>query len=323
MSRVWPLLALALLLVGGLAAVPSAHAAHEWGHRFMIVGRILDADGAPAQLIPVTVSIESTQRPYDPQLTVQTDCTGFYYSLKQQPTAVDHSYDAAGGGGYRMHIHRPEYDLDARYIVATPYAEYHEDPLTMSGPLTRDQILEYSIHTARADRDAQHALANIRLDRALEPNEQCEDIPSWQNSHVVVGKVQREDGRNREEATFANQPVNVTIQTEDGPRSRTVLVDITAMYIAYFENVTVANNARITVEFDGNDYRGTANTEYGVTRVTVLDREPIIGSGAWVFFGLIGVAVLAGAGWWGYMRVKDRMEVEKARQHSTRKRANR
>lgn len=321
MSRILPVLVVGLFAVALFAGVPDAEAAHQWGHRFMIFGRILDADGEPVQGLDVTLSIKTTQEPH-PQMTVETDCMGIYYSQTQQQRPGDVRLD-----GGRLHIHNREWPSNEEYFVSTPYADYREDALQPGQPLSEDQLRQFAIRVGSADKDVQNTHANIRLDESLDPDPQCPEGEHWTQTYAVRGKVQRNEGTNRvdmSDSQEADHVVDVTIETADGQREESVSTNQAGEYIALFENVTVEDGARITATWEGNTEEGEADTEFRATTVNIVVREwPWESTGVQIFLGILAVVAVIGLGAWGVLKVKDRRETQKARESTTRKRANR
>lgn len=315
MSRLLPVLVVGLLTVTLFAGVPEAEAAHEWGHRFMIFGRILDADGEPAQNLDVTLSIKTTQEPH-PQMTVPTDCSGLYYSQSQAQRPGDFRTEQG-----RLHIHNPDWPSDPEYFVATPYADYREDALQPGQPLSEDQLREYALRVASADKDVQNTHANIRLEETLDPDPACPEDEDWTQTYVVRGKVQLNEGTRRLDQV--RETVEVTLETTDGEQAQTVETNEGGEYIAEFSNVTVEEGARITATWNGNTERGSVDTEFRASTVNIIEREwPWDAPGVRIFLGILAVIAVIGLAAWGVLKVKDRRETQKARRTTTRKRAN-
>lgn len=333
--RVLPLIVVVLFAVTVLSVLPGAEASHAHGHRFMIHGQILDAEGNPAQLMPVTMSAQSQAQgsamdPH-PQMTVETDCNGFYYSQTDRQRPGDTGLDAG-----RLHLHpafgNPQlaWASNPDYWIATPYAEYREDALTPMSPLSEAQMREYAVHIGKADhRGSQVSHVNIQLDAVVEPHPACEGVDS-ESTLIVAGKVQviESDGTRVDQVTIEGfrtpQEVTVTVSTPDGDETMTVTTDAAAMYRAVFENITVQPGSQITAKWGDNTKRDSVPEGFNSASVDIIVREWFWQStGFQVFAGIVGVIVLAGGAVWMGTRIKDRAETKKAMSQSTRKRANR
>jgi hypothetical protein len=329
-----PLLIVALFAVAlFVSVVPGAEASHAHGHRFMIHGQILDADGEPAQNILVTLAATAAQQPH-PQMTISTDCHGFFYSQ----AARQGDWDAGLDDG-RLHLH-PSFPTKTaewrrspppEFFISTPYADYRNDSLPMQRPLSEDELRQYAVYIGEADyRGTQSTIANVQLDVSLDRDPACEgqDEPVF----LVRGKVQVIEQRTRvDQITLEHQgqivvgpnEVEVTVQTTEGPVTQTVTTDRAAMYEARFTNVTVEPGAQITAEWEGHERSTTAGDTFAAVNLDIVHRQmPWHSAGFQIFLGAIAVVALLAVGAWGVLRTKDQMEIKKAKEQSTRKRSN-
>jgi hypothetical protein len=292
------LVVLSLALVA-LAALPAAEAS-GWGHRFMVYGRVLDADGNPAQDLTVTISAESLQS-RDPQMTVRTDCNGIFYSQREESHPSDWNIFQD-----RLHLHYfpdlSDYAPDAEYIISTPYADYRDDALTPDEPLSTEQLRAYAVHAGPADELVQFAVAHVELDVSLAPSPECPPESDWKRTHIVVGKIQEIEGDHRRDLATTNpdEPVlvDVTLETTEGRRTMKVPTDSAGIYKATFENATVEPGAPITVLWNGHLREGEADNAFQLSRVDVIvgDDPSSDRMALWVFIGLLAVAGVAGLG---------------------------
>ncbi|MBW3583306.1 MAG: hypothetical protein KY455_09440 [Euryarchaeota archaeon] len=298
--------------------IPLASADHDWGHRYMVYGRVIDSEGEPAQHIAVRVLVE-TNKPQDPYITVTTDCKGLYYTLKDQ-TDTQGSYGQAldwGTTRNKMHIHMQDYVRDGKYHVMV---------LNNTGELFSG-AWAYDPDRQRSDR-------NVQLTQDLEPSERCaEDDSDWTQTYVVSGRIQTEagaEGRSpRHDAMTVEQlderhEVTVTITTPDGPKTLTVATNEIGDYFAIFDNVTVTKDSRITMQYQDVEKTSGPDMTFRVTHLHAFVEEPLISQTTLIVLGSVaGLIVVGGGAYWAFGRVKESAELKKALEGTTRKRARR
>lgn len=290
-----------VLLALVLAPVPMAEATHEWGHRYMVYGRILDADGNPLQNKPVSVTVETT-KPQDPVIVIPTDCQGIYYTLKQEgnPYGGD-----IGLEGPVMHIHAAELPSTGKWTATT----------------------EYGTKSAQVRGDMHRSTGNFQVDSVAPPDEACAGMTPWTTQYIVQGRVQREDGPKREDMMTLPQygiqiDVDVTLTTENGVKNMTVQTNGYGDYVAVFDNVTVKDGAAVTSKWEGESRSGKVDAKYRMSEVNIIAKEQF-GSGAgMIFLYIIGGIIVIGVAVWGYGKVRSSMELKRIQGSTTRKRSN-
>lgn len=305
MTRAAPVLLSALFLTLVFAAIP-AQATHEYGHQFMVTGRIIGPDGEPAQQIPLRLTVETTKQ-RDPFLTIRTDCYGFFYS-RDDPGPHEADGEDFGLESGVMHIHTGEYRTRGEYHIITQYGNYSE----------------------RVDPNRQSAVAKFQLDSTPPTSQVCEDegLNDFEDRYIVTGRLQREVDTTREDLrSYPDRDeiftVTATIETADGPVTRSGNTTGFADYIIQFEGIDVSDGDKVTVSWDDVTETGEVDTKYQMTALHILKEEPAFSDTARnVFLGVVGAAIVIGLGVWGYSTAKDKAELRKAQERSGRKRAN-
>lgn len=306
MPRFFVLLVMTLMM--SLVYLPTAEATHEWGHRYMIFGRIIDSEGEPAQMLPVRITVETT-KPSDPWMIVQTDCHGLYYSLER-------TGDPSRGGGLelgRMHIHNAELPSDGKYTVSTDLGE--------------------KTGTVRAQ--LKYSTVNLQLDEPAPKSDQCGDAGGWENQFVVAGHAQEDRGNERRDIQTVRNPdydinnteeVTVTIETSNGPVSQTQEINMLGDYWVIFDNVTVQEGDRVTVAWEDEVKESTVSEndlKYRVAEVNMVVKDSISTTAIMVILGIVVVAAVVGAGVYGFTKYRESRETKRLMESGARKRANR
>lgn len=312
-----------------MAFVPAAEATHEWGHRYMIFGRVVDSEGQPAQGVPVFITVETTM-PRDPWLVVRTNCWGMYYSLAGSTMDPDgtvrQTHEPVGEGLElgRMHIHNDQISSRARYTVQVIRDVNTFQPFADGNDL-------YGEKRGQARVDMKYSTVNIQLDEALDRNDECAGQGDIADSFTVVGHAQRDEGNERSDLMTVPQAnmyneIEVTLETADGPRNMTVATNEFGDYIATFENVTVERGARVTASWNDETRESTVSDSdltYRVSEVNVIVKEGIGGTAVKVLLYVIGALVVIGGVAFGISKIRENAETKRLRETSGRKRANR
>ncbi len=287
------------LLLLALLFVPVAEATHQWGHRYMIYGRILDADGDPVQHRPVAITVDTTKKT-DPRMTVLTDCDGLYYSYKENANPAEGDLGLEGGV---MHIHKWELPSSGKWKVSTEFGS------------KRGQVRP----------EMHRSTVNLQVDEDVPAAPECPAGTDWRKTYVVEGRLQEIDGKNRlDKMTMSGggleYRVFATIETTNGTMTANGTTNRFGDFMITFQNVTVKEGGEVTAEWGGKTQTGRINTKYMMTEANVIYGE----SGASLLFLwiLLGV-VVAGAAVWGVSRAKGMIETSRLEKVSTRKRANR
>lgn len=251
--RLIALLGVAILLL--LIAAP-ATADHRWGHRYMVVGRVVDNEGGPVSGVPVRV-VYGTERPDDPYITVTTSCHGLFYTQKG---ALDIDRSAGwwrstdwGDGTGRIHLHTSEVRPDDAITVIV-------DPERERARLD----IPYDHDTQRSD-------VLVWLDQDPVLDQECVEAPEPQATYLVGGRVQRlvDEGREDLHARDGLQ-VNITLETADGTREETVPINVLGDYFAFFLDVRVPDDATVRAEVANTVATSTVDQDARMTPLHIL-----------------------------------------------------
>ncbi|MBW3583305.1 MAG: hypothetical protein KY455_09435 [Euryarchaeota archaeon] len=251
--RLTVLIGVAPLLL--LLAAP-AMADHDWGHRYMVVGRVVDNEGGPVAGMPVRV-VYGTERPDDPYITVTTSCHGLFYTQK---IALDIDRSAGwwrstdwGDGTGRIHLHTSEVRADDQIMILV-------DPERERARLD----IPYDHGTQRSD-------VLIWLDQDPVLDQECVEAPDPKGTYLVGGRVQRlVDGGREDLHARDGLEVVVTLDTKDGALEETVPVNALGDYFAFFHGVTVSDGALVRSEVEGAVAAGPADLDARMTPLHVL-----------------------------------------------------
>ena len=291
-----------------LALLPTAQATHEWGHRYMMFGRVLDSEGNPAARIPVRITVETTL-PTDPWMIVPTDCNGLYYSLETSGNPSNGN----GLEGGRMHIHNSAMPRNADYTLST----------------------DYGSKTGKIRSELKFSVVNLQLDTPVPAQAECADgsrLP-WTDRYVVAGHVQRDLGSERKdvqtlriESQGVNLPEYVTVTldtTNNGTVNQTIEIGPYGDYFAFFENVSVAQGARVTTTHEGHTRTGQTDTKYRLTEINVVIDERPGAKTLLILGGVVAVGAIGVGAFYAASALRRNIDTKRAIAGSTRKRANR
>ena len=291
------LLALTLLL-------PVAAADHAYSHRYIIYGRVVDANGDPVRALTVNIAT----RDFEPegqcgtQPGTDTDAFGV---TRTEPQTNDY-----GEFIFCYHTHALPRALPGSATVSIPEANYTQE--VTFDPYFREMFLPIQLPDvqAGANKDVQ-AVNYTVLGRLWRPTTGDTTLESIRVYGLAV----------------ANQNVVVTLALDDGTK---VVKNATTNNYGDFSLRFPVNGRPTggTVTIQAGDYSESkpVDAKMGVTsfkstlpkQTDPFVRTALIGLGV-----VVGLGVIGGAGWYGYKRVATKREIEQVRARSTRKRANR
>lgn len=296
---------LLVALVAAVALTPLALADHAYSHRYIVYGRVVDAAGNPAAGILVDLGTENfpgAEGPCAQQPGTDTDAFG-----RTESRPVTNAF-----GEYTFCFHAHEIN---RVDPPRGHVSIAEHNLTIDitfDPYTRATFVPVKLP--------------VTLDDAS-------DAP-LRGNYTVIGRLWEPSGERVSVErigvfghTVDRTPVNVTLELSDGTKLH---AETSTNNYGDFA-VRIPTQARVTagtviLDVRGETFTAAVDPEFGVTFFRAELTEPsdpfvrniLIGLGV-----IIGVAVVGGAGWWGYRRMAERRETEAARASSTRKRARR
>lgn len=287
-SRTTLLIAI-LLLVPALSVV----ATHNFGHRLVVLGRLVDAEGLPVANEQVEVELEGLDLG-TPEASAcrsnpcptQTGATGDF-------RVFWHAHGIGDGGTVRL----------------TAAGQTFEKPF--------DSMLRWTpIQGQLADDVDNHDQATVER---------------WNRTYSVQGRVFQERGGVPDAETTwvdgnvrAQVPVNITLTLPDGTvLNETVTTTNYGDFFARFEADRPFETAEIEIETEGQTVEPSFSSTHRATTTAVKIPPPPEEPFDWVPVIVI-VALVGGAGglYFGGRKLKEKREMDRARQRSTRKRAN-
>jgi hypothetical protein len=294
---------LALFLFMSLA--PLAAADHSYSHRYVIFGRVVDANHNPVQGVTVSVGYDDVfaaklEGACANQPDTETDAFG---PTKTVPVTNSfgefmmcfHHHDLSRGlpGKITLRIDEENY---TRTFDADPYFRVTSSVET----------LDHVSPRANATADDTSYVIQGRL---------------WR----PAGKAVTVEGNPVFGFTLNKVPVNVTLQYDGITENFTTHTNNYGDF-AYRANVTKRpTSGTVTIEAEGESHSYPIDGTNGVTALSVemaKQSDPFL-KGALLFGGgLVAVVVVGGAGWYGIRKVAARREEQAIRSRAVRKRSN-
>lgn len=278
-----------LLLVPALSVV----ATHNFGHRLVVLGRVVDAEGFPVANERVQVELEG--------LDLGTPEAS---ACRNNPCTTQ----TGATGDFRVFWH------------AHGIGESGTARLTVAG-----QTFE-----AAYDTGLRWTPVNAQLSEDVDSHDQG-TVEKWNRTYSVQGRVWQERGGVPDaETTWVDGnvrtqvPVNITLTLPDGTvLNQTVTTTNYGDFFAQFEADEPFETAQIEVETEGQTVEPSFSSTYRATTTAVKIPPPPEEPFDWVPI-IVVVALVGGAGglYFGGRKLKEKREMDKARQRSTRKRAN-
>ena len=299
-AKAFAVAALALLV---LSAVPVATADHAYSHRYIVYGRVVDANGDPVPGLTVDLGYEP---PFDPegacsnQPRTETDAFG--------PTRTTPITNDFGEFLFCFHTHGVSRTLPGAAVI------------TIAGENVEERI--------EFDGFMRYSYAPIQLDRVHpQANTTVKDT-----TYTIFGRAWQESDQTTVEGvrvfgdTIYNKPATITFAYNGNPP--VTLNTTTNAYGDFSIRVPVSSRptgGEVTLSIENNTFTAPVDAVYGVTSFRAAvdkPKDPILGT-----FGigaLIVGAVVVGGGaiWYGATRLRSAREERLARERSTRKRAN-
>lgn len=297
-----------LALLVGAAALPLATADHAYSHRYVIFGRVVDAENNPVRDLTLNMAANEF---FDPEgvcrgatgANLNTDAFG--------PTVYDPTTNEFGEFIFCFHTHKiNRVEPGSAVLRIEDVPEFQ--PVTVNfNPEFREQY--------------------VLLKLAAPHPQAVPDI--LDGNYTVVGRLwQPAEGREQTVEgikvlgdTMKRVGVNITVKDASGAvmgmaQTRTNDYGDFAVRVPVQARVTQGS---VVVVADGRTFDAPADPA-GVTHVQgQFDRDGGGSSQLLLVGGAVaGLAVVIGGGYWGIRKISERREEEAIREASTRRRAN-
>lgn len=295
---------LVLAVLVGVTLLPLAAADHAYSHRYVVYGRLLDADGNPVPGVTVNMGTKDFEYegPCAQQPLTETEAFG---RTETRPTTNQH-------GEFMFCFHAHEINR-----VAPPKGFLRIDEFNVDREFTFDPYTRMTFMPVQLDRVVDKA-NRTALDTSL----------------TVLGRLWKPAG---ERILVDSVPVfghtvdrtrvNITVKLDDGT---TLNVNTTTNNYGDFAiRVPIEkrpSGGTVTIEAAGETFEEEIDTKYGVASIRAeypQEGTTRARTGLYILLGLIGIGVLATGGWYGVKKLNERREGQAVRRTSSRKRSQR
>lgn len=316
LSRTGARVALALVLLVGVSYLaPIAMADHAYSHRYIIFGRVSDANGDPIPNLTLNLNFAdfSPEGPCGYQPGTETEAFGRTENTPPWDGAsqpVRAFTDQFGEFTYCFHTHPMSRALPGSATITIPQADNFVQQLTFDAS-TRQQFANIQLPTVRDDANK---LANSQY-------------------YTVYGRLWRPDGSDPQVEgvrvfghTLNQVPVNITLTLDDG----TVIER--ASHTNNYGDFSVRLNltgkptgGKVMIEAEGKTFESAIDPKSSVTAFRAeypKITDPFLKNAGIVVGVLVVGGVVIGGGVYGYRKMSERRAEERIRAKSQRKRAN-
>lgn len=295
------LVAIAFLAV---SLTPAVLADHAYSHRYIVYGRVVDAENNPVAGLTVDLGVV---KPFQPdgqcadQPGTETEAWG--------PTRARPITNQFGEFIFCYHIHSMSRSTPGGGIVRIDSLDYEKE-------VEFDGYMRYSFIPVKLD--------------TVHPNANKTILDQF---YTVQGRAWEDHGTNIKVETIRvygdtvkYAPVNITIQPEG--KDPITLNTTTNGYGDFAVRVPVESrltSGTVTVEIEGRTFSAPIDGETGVTQFradTPAPKDPFV-TKFLIGLGVVAVVVVGGGGlWFASARMKTMRDERAAREGSSRKRAN-
>ena len=295
---------LLVVLVAAVALSPLALADHAYSHRYIVYGRVVDAEGNPVQGVLVNLGYKDFQ-PEGPCAAQPNTGTDAWERTETRPQTNE-----LGEFTFCFHTH---------------------DINRVEPPTGVISVQEHNFTTEfRFDPYTRMSFVPVKLAHAVDGA----DGAAFEDTYTVQGRLWTPAGERVSVErvgvfghTVDDTNVTITVEAADG---KTYSAETTTNgYGDFAIRIPVdgrLTGGKVTIEADGETFTGDVDPTFGVTSIRGEFAEPqsdtlrnvLIAGGI-----LVGIAVVGGGGWYAWRRGAERRELESARLTSTRKRARR
>lgn len=292
----------ALVLLAGAAFIPLAAADHAYSHRFILYGRVLDSEGNAVQGVTVNLGYSDfhPSGACENQPDTETEAHGI---TRTEP--VTNQY---GEFIFCFHVHEMPRALPGTGIVRIDEERFNET-------IQFDPYFRVAFYTAHLDHVSEKA-----------------NKESLEKSYLIQGRLWRPAGKLvYVEAnpvfgyTSNNVPVNITFE-HDGTTETFTTKSNNYGDFAYRVNTTKrVTDGKVTIEAGGESHTYGVDGKSAMTIAEVelaKQTDPVLKGLLYVGGGIVLLAVVGGAGWYGWRRVSQAREERIIRERAQRKRAN-
>lgn len=292
------------VLVAAVALSPLALADHAYSHRYVIYGRVVDAEGYPVPGVVVNMGTRGFQ-PEGPCAAQPNTDTDAYGRTETRPQTNEF-----GEFMFCFHTHTMN-------RIEPPFGIVSVEAYNYTSEFRFDAYTRVSFVTVKLDVPVDNANRQV-LDQTYTVQGRLWTPAGERVSVESVGVFGH---------TVDDTPVNITLRLADGQELKANAT--TNGYGDFAVRMPVSERptgGQVTIEANGETFTGDVDPTFGVTSIrgefgeppTELPRTLLI-AGAVV----VGLAVVGGGGWYAWRRAAERREVQTARLTSTRKRARR
>lgn len=304
-SRPGASVGLLVLLLASTTLLPLAASDHAYSHRYVIYGRVVDADGnaVPGLAVSLTTRDVETEGACADQPGTDTEAFG-----RTMDRRVTNPY---GEFMFCRHVHSMARSLPGTATIVLEGANNHTTEVRLD-PYYRVSFVPITLPEVRTDANAD----------------------SLSKEYTVIGRLWREgNARTHVEGirvfgeTLDNAPVNVTLEM---PGAEPIRVNTTTNNYGDFA-VRVPVSARptagsVVIEVENRTYRQDVDPKVGTTAFkTEIPAESSFGVSRTTLYAVIGVvaaAAIVAAAVIGFRRAAARREEDAVRSRTERRRAN-
>jgi hypothetical protein len=306
--------ALFVFLVVVLAAIPAAMASHTMGHRYLVHGRLIGADGMPVQKKDILIELHDKDGMLS-SITTTTDCQGDFDSWKGR---VATRATKAGDGQGEIE------DVPAAPDGSRPaYVNFHFHDSHLSNQLSFK--LSLGNESWKAGFDSSHRQSVVLHQMAQSYPATCGDFDLFKRTLTVRVFISTTAEMATGETAVKPRHVDVTFKgaNASGPTNfvSTFIGELTNQSFARGDTVHLEGTdiGSRTVKLDGNAakfHRVTALYVIGLNPGTALSDFKYVG------IGIVVIGLLVGL-WMGGNRLRDKLAEKRLRETSTRRRFRR
>ena len=295
---------LLVVLVAAVALTPLALADHAYSHRYVVYGRVVDAEGHPVPGVLVNLGYKDFQ-PEGP--------------CAQQPNTGTDAWDRTET--------RPQTNELGEFIFC-----FHTHDINRVAPPSGVISVEEHNFTVDFPFDPYTRTSFVPVKLAQVVDEA--DRTVLDETYTVQGRLWTPAGERVSVErvgvfghTVDDTPVNITLRTSDGKEY--VTNTTTNGYGDFAVRIPVdalPSGGQVTIDAADQTFTGDVDPTFGITFIRGEFPEPrsdvlrnvLVAGGV-----LVLVAAVAGGGWYAWRRGAERREIQAARLTSTRKRARR
>lgn len=295
---------LVLVLLASTTLLPLAASDHAYSHRYVVYGRVLDANNNPVPGLQVNFGVRDVETEGNCQNQPGTETEAFGRTDNKPIT------NPWGEFMFCQHVHSMSRAIPGTGIVLIPSLDNFTHEVELD-PYYRTSFITVKLPEAHPD-------ANVQ---ALEGN------------YTVLGRLWREgnaqthvEGIRVFGETVDNAPVNVTLDTGSGEPIR--VNTTTNNYGDFAIRIPVAarpTSGTVSIEVEGRTFSQAIDPAVGTTafKVEMPDDGFFSRTTLYAVIGILAAAALVAGAFVAFRRAAARREEDAVRSRSERRRANR